>query len=546
MKKILFFAIILSAFSTYSQSVNRKNIEYRYDSIFIKIRSLEERFQNNFSSERKCIEDRITSLKEQESLILKHKNAKESPSYKNAQKQIGLLSQEADSCFSSINKKFNALVQNNKKNKDSLKIKNKPQKALDNRLLKINSSLKKRISELNKSNESAKSEINYLKNKLIKEKNATDSVIKKLSSSRGRAESWFYSFILIILLVFVVLFFVYKKILKQKKSIKDLNDNLNKKNEEIKSLGNQTQKLLEKINSIKAVTQNSSKIESKSIFSPLSHLSNDKTPSFLAESFVTAGPRKNYIEQIEDGDIDLGEDVAGFLVKGNYAAFWVLDGTSGQDKLYSKEDNDRIQLGPQSKEYFSSRLLAQNIAWNLHSLIKQNGLEYSSFMLLKQAIENTQTQWQENINKLKEEDKLELKQILETRNMVLCSTTVAFGIITMNKELDLTVSGDCVVITQPNPIEIPPNNRRQSANIYLKSGKIIVNFNDLKESSCVIKNATGIEKVIAMSDGISKTTQKWISSNINIDFTNPQIRESLARLQQKSMDDKSISIIQII
>lgn len=116
----------------------------------------------------------------------------------------------------------------------------------------------------------------------------------------------------------------------------------------------------------------------------------------------------------------------------------------------------------------------------------------------------------------------------------------------MNKELDLTISGDCVVITQPNPIEIPSNNRRQSANIYLKNGIIKVDFNNLKEENCVIKNAVGIDKVVAMSDGISKTTQKWITSNTNIDFTNPQIRESLARLQQKSMDDKSISIIQII
>ncbi|MBU3012677.1 hypothetical protein KO506_14785 [Polaribacter vadi] len=532
-KKILFLSIILAVFSTVAQSTNKSEIiQKKYDSILVIYKTLEKKGGISLEKENGCITDRITSLEKQETIVLKYENAKESPYYVNAQTQIEELSQQADSCLSSLSEKINNLIHNNIKKNDTLNNNETPLQISES-LLKIkNNHLEELNSELSKSNGTLNSKVQNLSTELI--------------NAQKQREKLLYWFCAIALITFIyILLLVFKKI-KQKKSIKDLNDNLNTKNKDIKSLENQTQQLLVKINSIKTVTQNSSEIELKRIFSPLSPLSNNKTPLFLAESFVTAGPRKNYIEQIEDGDIDLGEDVAGFLVKGNYAAFWVLDGTSGQDKLYSKEDDDRIQLGSQSKEYFSSRLLAQNIAWNLHSLIKQNGLEYSSFMLLKQAIEKTQTQWQENINNLKKEDKLELKQILEARNMVLCSTTVAFGIITMNKELDLTVSGDCVVITQPNPIEIPPNNRRQSANIYLKDGKIKVDFNDLKNSDCVIKNATGIEKVIAMSDGISKMTQKWISSSTNIDFTNPQIRESLARLEQKSMDDKSISIIQII
>lgn len=268
------------------------------------------------------------------------------------------------------------------------------------------------------------------------------------------------------------------------------------------------------------------------------------SPAFFAETFVSAGPRKLYSDDKSEGDIDLGEDIAGFLVGGNYSAFWVLDGTSGQDRLNHIED--RIKLGERGDEYFSSRLLAQNIAWNLHSLIKKYGLSNSSFKLLKEAIKLTQIEWQQKIDDLSEIESNELKSILEERNMLMCSTTIVFGILGMNRELDVTISGDCTIATHPKQIDLVKNNRRQSANLYMENNKVKVDFNEITKENSVVINESNIEKVVAMSDGISKTTQKWIASNANIDVTNPQIRESLSRLKQKTQDDKSITIIQIM
>ena len=103
-----------------------------------------------------------------------------------------------------------------------------------------------------------------------------------------------------------------------------------------------------------------------------------------------------------------------------------------------------------------------------------------------------------------------------------------------------------MVITQPKALDIPNNNRRQSANIYLRDGKIIVDFNMLTKDNCTIVRQGGVEKLVAMSDGISKTTQKWISSNANIDFSDQRIRQSLSKLKQNTQDDKSVTIVQIV
>lgn len=557
LKKTLLLLIILNSFSISSQK-KISDFEKKYNDLLVKLESLGSKITEKFTKEKIYINERVVSLKEQNDILSKHKKNPQSSSYKNAEKQIGILIKEADSCFILLSEKFKK-IQQVQKNRDDLlidKIKTSQKKQID--------SIKKDVSLKNKSHQLIKiekdkalsKEVVELK-KTIEDLNKKNTVLNKsltrkdneLIKITDKIKYWVFAVTLLFFLIISILVWIFfKKRLAFNETIKEFQYVLEKKDESIENLESQVSQLSKNLISLKSTLQNSSVSNTKNIFSPLSKTPSNIKPSFLAESFVTAGPRKNYIEQIEDGDIDLGEDTAGFLINGDYAAFWVLDGTSGQDKLYSNKsnENDRILLGPSSKEYFSSRLLAQNIAWNLHSIIKSNGLEFSSFILLKQAIEETQKQWQRNIDNLKFDDKKELEQILVKRNMVMCSTTIAFGIITMNKELDLTISGDCVVITQPNPIEIPSNNRRQSANIYLKNGIIKVDFNNLKEENCVIKNAVGIDKVVAMSDGISKTTQKWITSNTNIDFTNPQIRESLARLQQKSMDDKSISIIQII
>lgn len=267
-------------------------------------------------------------------------------------------------------------------------------------------------------------------------------------------------------------------------------------------------------------------------------------PSFHIESFVSAGPRKTFIDEVKEGDVDLGEDITGFLVAKNTAAFWVMDGTSGQDILKSKDD----RLQHNEKEYFSSRLLAQNIAWNLHQVIRGYGLKRSSFELLNKAIEMTREDWQETIDNLNKEDREALHDILTKRRMVTCSTTIAFGILSIDKKLNLTISGDCVVITHPNTKEqdIPDNKRRQTAIILLENNEIKLDFNMPNKENCTIIYESGIEKVVAMSDGISKITQEWIASNPDIDFLDTKTRETLAKRKQNTQDDKSLTIVQII
>ena len=112
------------------------------------------------------------------------------------------------------------------------------------------------------------------------------------------------------------------------------------------------------------------------ILCPMEIKEGDNSKYFFVETMVTAGPRKNFMENAKEGDFGLGEDIAGTLVMRDKVYFWVLDGTSDSPILKKNDDKE---------EYFSSRLLAQTIAWELQSACTANKTR-KSIEILKEAI----------------------------------------------------------------------------------------------------------------------------------------------------------------
>ncbi len=114
---------------------------------------------------------------------------------------------------------------------------------------------------------------------------------------------------------------------------------------------------------------------------------------FFAELMLTAGPRKNFNTTIRDGDYDLGEDVAGFIVKDDKTFFWILDGTSDNDIITMQMDKKDfiLQTDDQRKEeYFSSRWLAQSIGLELQQEIKIMDCDFNAKSILQKSFERVE------------------------------------------------------------------------------------------------------------------------------------------------------------
>jgi len=65
------------------------------------------------------------------------------------------------------------------------------------------------------------------------------------------------------------------------------------------------------------------------------------TKYFLSEIMMTAGPRKP-MKNNTTNDMDLGEDVCGFVMTGDEALVWILDGASDYTCLRSTSTKENI------------------------------------------------------------------------------------------------------------------------------------------------------------------------------------------------------------
>lgn len=268
----------------------------------------------------------------------------------------------------------------------------------------------------------------------------------------------------------------------------------------------------------------------------LDNTTKSKDLYFYTELMVTAGPRKNFEEDANDGDFGLGEDSTGCFIKRDRACFWLLDGTSDSPILKDSE----------KKEYFSSRLLAQELGWHIQDIIWSKPLDnFDSRTVLENAFNHIKENWQRRIDELSETEKENLVKKVEEKSQLLVSTTVILGILTIDGSLDISQVGDSVIVV--NPEFIFPENRGRFFVIISKNenGELIVNNNPFEDTRCQTEKPENIESIVLASDGISKNTLAWLKIR-KPDFRDPSFRKTISAIRQGTCDDKAICVIQIL
>ena len=262
-----------------------------------------------------------------------------------------------------------------------------------------------------------------------------------------------------------------------------------------------------------------------------------KTSYFYTELMVTAGPRKDFKNDANEGDFDLGEDVAGCFVIKDRAFFWLLDGTS----------DCPVRKDSFGKEYFSSRLLAQELGWHIQESIWKSGPlnTFDSRAILENAFHNIRDHWEKRVKELSEDDKERLLQLITEKTKLIVSTTVILGMLTLNGELQVSQIGDSVIVV--NPDNLFPENKGRFFMIMEKdeNREIIFTYNPFEDTRCQTESPQNIESIILASDGISKNTIAWLKMR-KPDFRDPAFRKTIAAIRQKTCDDKAICIIQIL
>lgn len=272
---------------------------------------------------------------------------------------------------------------------------------------------------------------------------------------------------------------------------------------------------------------------------------------FFAELMLTAGPRKNFDTTIRNGDYDLGEDVAGFIIKNDKTFFWVLDGTSDSDILSRSQKGEDLILktnDQRQEEYFSSRWLAQSISIELQKCLQHlQPTPYNAKKILKYALKATEIAWKSKVESLENSEKERIKKLLLDQAQLRCSTTVIFGILDLAGNLDVCQIGDSNVLTFPAKATPPKSKGRQFARLILDQSQrnIVVEFADFEDTWSVDFSQSNVATVLAMTDGISNQVLAWLQSQTAIDFQQEQIRTVLAQQKQKTDDDKAFCVIQI-
>jgi len=257
---------------------------------------------------------------------------------------------------------------------------------------------------------------------------------------------------------------------------------------------------------------------------------------FYTEVMSTAGPRKNFNEDAHEGDYDLGEDVVGCFTRKNKTYFWLLDGTSDSPIYKTTEGN----------ELFSSRLLAQEVAWHIQKILwADNNEELSSKDILKESFQIIQKDWEEKFNKLSENDNQTLLDILKDKKQMIISTTIIFGVIDIEGNLNVSQIGDSYIITNPAQ-EFPKNTGRLFVFAFImeENGLIKIESNSFEDTRCQYFKSENVKSLIVASDGISENTIKWLN-NIPFDFREEGIRKTVSAIKHKTCDDKAMCIIQI-
>jgi hypothetical protein len=338
----------------------------------------------------------------------------------------------------------------------------------------------------------------------------------------------------------------------KKENLDLVKNNQSLHNENI-DLGKQIDDKNQKIKELKVEIANKPAIYPQNITQPTEKYWQNTKPAgkyFFAELMLTAGPRKNFNKNIRNGDYDLGEDVAGFIIKDDKTFFWVLDGTSDSDIISRSVNGEDLILktdDQRQEEYFSSRWLAQSIGLALQEELQNLDNEYNSKNILQKVLKKVPQNWSTKIENLPLLEREKIKTIIANRSQLRCSTTVIFGTLSLSGNLDVCQIGDSNLIASPTQQPISKSKGRLFAQLTLdeETKQIILRLSNFEDTAYINYTEKGIKTVLAMTDGISNNVVSWLQAQREIDFQNPQIRTVLAQQKQKTDDDKAFCVIQI-
>lgn len=243
--------------------------------------------------------------------------------------------------------------------------------------------------------------------------------------------------------------------------------------------------------------------------------------TFTVQSLMTAGPRKS------DRDNELGEDVSGFLTKGDNLFFWILDGTS--DESFIELDN----VG----EVFSCRKLALELSYNLaEQAIKKEIVSTTEW--IGSAVRETLQEWKNRL----EQNLIAVERKVKT--VVTFKTTLAAGIWNKkNNSLEAFRIGDSKVVAFNSRGKVPLFNEEEKDQVTFQIKRQFEKINVVafdNSDTIQVKKADDIVGLIAFSDGLSRSSEKIISEDIH------QWTDILNNKKQFTNDDKSVLIATLI
>jgi hypothetical protein len=274
----------------------------------------------------------------------------------------------------------------------------------------------------------------------------------------------------------------------------------------------------------------------------------ERTAHIKTEIMISAGPRK----EAGNTDTELGEDVAGMLSLPKQTFFWLMDGTSDSVKLSGGG------MPHEESHVFSSRLLAQSIGQYIQKHITQCFQDHITLdKLLAQARDHVQQEWVQRINALPAEKKQSIKQLIHDGFKPLCSTTAIIGRLMENGHLHVLRAGDSKVfpfmqnngggatLLQSFRFSKDPTTDNDRIAFRLdyspEEDAFQIRFN---QTAWAIETAENINLAFVFTDGIGRVVETQLNSN-NPGITEV-IKQNIARIPQKTYDDKTLIVLERI
>lgn len=239
---------------------------------------------------------------------------------------------------------------------------------------------------------------------------------------------------------------------------------------------------------------------------------------------MTAGPRKY---SVGENTRELGEDVAGIRIVKDVLYFYVLDGTT---------DENRLSRPDKAEDLFSSRLFA--VKW-ADALLDSLDLPLGE-ILLSNTLDKVQADFKKDFDTLKEKEEVyeQLKQKITDLKQIDVSTTLLLGKLTLDGTLEVLAMHDGFLILQPQPEsvpQVPPG--RVFIRLTYDPTKDTFDFIPIITPDKVEKNTfEGVSKIFCGTDGISKPIRFWLEHNA-AHLPETKTEQTLQYARHKTDDD---------